>query len=355
MDWQMIQQRLGQWQESLLAVVSDMRSDGRRGVWLIAMALVVYLVLATVLGMFWSAEPDAFGVNENAAVRAEVHGQTLAVGAVTTAALIEVASTMLDKTGGFVSNDISPPGVWLDNIVNWEYGVLIQVRDLTRALRESFSRSQSQSQEDADLGKAEPRLNFSNNSWAVPASESEYRDGIAYIDSYMQRLGDSDNSQSQFYARADNLNYWLVIVEGRLGSLSQRLSASVGKRRLNTDLAGDGAAQQSTPAPMEVEVKTAWSEIDDVFYESRGTAWALIHFLRAVEIDFADVLEKKNATVSLRQIIRELEGSQQMVFSPVILNGSGFGLMANHSLVMASYISRANAAIIDLRDLLSQG
>jgi hypothetical protein len=39
----------------------------------------------------------------------------------------------------------------------------------------------------------------------------------------------------------------------------------------------------------------------------------------------------------------------------VVLNGSGFGLFANHSLVMASYISRANAAVIDLRSLLTQG
>ena len=39
----------------------------------------------------------------------------------------------------------------------------------------------------------------------------------------------------------------------------------------------------------------------------------------------------------------------------MILNGSGFGFLANHSLVMASYISRANAAVIDLRNLLSQG
>ena len=39
----------------------------------------------------------------------------------------------------------------------------------------------------------------------------------------------------------------------------------------------------------------------------------------------------------------------------MILNGSGFGLFANHSLVMASYISRANAAVIDLRNLLEQG
>ena len=38
----------------------------------------------------------------------------------------------------------------------------------------------------------------------------------------------------------------------------------------------------------------------------------------------------------------------------MILNGSGFGVIANHSLVMANYISRANAAIIDLRRLLEQ-
>ena len=67
------------------------------------------------------------------------------------------------------------------------------------------------------------------------------------------------------------------------------------------------------------------------------------------------MLNRKNAITSLQQIIRELEMSQQPVSAPVIVNGEGFGLLANHSLVMASYISRANAAIIDLRELLSQG
>ena len=71
--------------------------------------------------------------------------------------------------------------------------------------------------------------------------------------------------------------------------------------------------------------------------------------------NFADVLAKKNATVSVRQIIRELEAAQEPVWSPMILNGSGYGMLANHSLVMANYISRANAAVMDLRQLLSQG
>ncbi|MEW8031675.1 MAG: DUF2333 family protein, partial [Candidatus Thiodiazotropha endolucinida] len=47
--------------------------------------------------------------------------------------------------------------------------------------------------------------------------------------------------------------------------------------------------------------------------------------------------------------------TQGPISSPVVLNGSGLGIFANYSLVMASYISRANAAVIDLRSLLSQG
>lgn len=350
MDSQSIKERFLQWRDNTLDVVGG-GSMARS----VAAALAVYLIVAFFVGIYWSIMPDEFSVEENATALAESNGQQVVVGTTTTAALIRVTSTLLDKPGGFISNDILPPGLWLDNMPNWEYGVLIQSRDMVRALRESFSRSQSQSREDTDLAKAEPSLNFSRDSWAVPATESEYRGAIKHMNAYLLRLGDKSNSGAQFYARSDNLRYWLKIVESRLGSLSQRLSASVGKRRLNTDLAGDSSATQSTNAPSEVEVKTPWTEIDDVFYESRGTAWALLHFLRAVEVDFAEVLKNKNAVVSLKQIIRELESTQHTVYSPMILNGSGFGVLANHSLVMASYISRTNTAIIELRDLLSQG
>jgi hypothetical protein len=279
----------------------------------------------------------------------------LVTGAVTTSALIGVVDTLLSKRGGFIYNDVLPPGLWLDNMPNWEYGALIQARDLARAMREVYSRSQSQSREDSDLASAEPQLNFSASSWIMPASESEYAQARRLFQRYLDRLVDTQEDNAQFYARADNLRYWLSSVENRLGSLSQRLSASVGQRRINTDLAGDSAARQSTVAPGETLIKTPWLEIDDVFYEARGAAWALLHFLRAAEIDFADVLERRNARVSLQQIIRELESTQSTVWAPMILNGSGFGLLANHSLVMGSYISRAHAAMIDLRDLLSRG
>ncbi len=353
----LIEKIKGYW-ASCINYVKDWRSDfseSRLVVKLGAAIVALYFAIGLVLGIIWSSEPDTFAVRERALQEVGNDEARLVTGVHTTSALIHVVDTLLDKPGGYLTNDIAFPGVWLDNIPNWEYGALIQVRDLSKAMRESFSRSQSQSRQDPNLAKAEPHFNFRNDSWMLPQTESEYREGVEYLRLYLAGLADEASVGTQFYARADNLRYWLSTVESRLGDLSQSLGASVGPKRLNTDLAGDAEASQATSAPGEIRVKTPWTKIDDVFFQARGSTWALIHFLKAVEIDFAGVLEKKNAKVSLQQIIRELEATQQTVFSPVILNGGGFGVLANHSLVMASYISRANAALIDLRELLSQG
>lgn len=322
----------------------------------LALAVVVglYFLVALLIGWYWSAEPDRFAVPQHVRQAADASQRQIVNGYTTVETLKRVASTLLDKPGGYLSNDIAPPGLWLDNMPSWEYGVLVQVRDLSRALRKDFARSQSQSTEDADLSKAEPLFNFDNRSWALPASESEYRNGIRYLDRYLARLSDP-SPKAQFYSRADNLNNWLGDVGTRLGSLSQRLSASVGRVRLDAQVAPELQPDGAQPVLEEQRVETSWLQIDNVFYEARGQAWALSHLLRAIEVDFADVLAKKNAAIGVRQIIRELEAAQDPLWSPMVLNGSGYGVLANHSLVMANYISRANAAIIDLRNLLSQG
>jgi hypothetical protein len=328
-------------------------SDHSKGWFSLPVVLIVIFLIG--LGGYWSDEPEVFDIiAATAKIAPEIDGTTT-TGSYTTSSVIVAMETLLNKRGGYLSNDILPPSIWLDNIPNWEFGVLVQVRDITRSMRNDFSRSQSQSTEDKDLIIAEPKFNFDSKSWIFPATENVYQEGIDALYVYLNRLQDPSNPDAQFYARADNLKDWLSQVEKRLGSLSQRLSASVGQTRFNTDLAGEAEAVQSTKTDKQLEVKTPWYEIDDVFYESRGAAWALVHFLKAVELDFAPTLRKKNALISLRQIIRELEATQQSLSSPMIMNGSGFGMFANHSLVMASYISRENAAVIDLRNLLEQG
>lgn len=338
-----------------MPVVSSMPRSGSR--WLfrgIALLICVYLVLVLALMWWWSYEPEQFDVGKFAQSRAATNQPQLVVGAVVTGSLVGSAETLLDKRGGYISNDKFPPGLFMDNVPNWEFGVLTATRDLARELRNKFSRSQSQSEEDVDLKEADPLFSSPNDRWLLPSSEGQYRKAIAHVDAYLLRLAKNDINGAQFYARADNLADYLDMVSTRLGSLSQRLSASVGQLQLQGDAAVDPSAPPPAAQTRQV-VKTPWDKIDDVFYESRGYTWALLEQLKAVEIDFAPVLERKNAMVSLKQVIRELEESQKPVMSPMILNGSPFGFFANHSLVMANYVSRANAAIIDLRSLLNRG
>lgn len=309
-------------------------------------ALLALILLMSVVSLYWSAEPDFLVLDK---------AEKPVVGVATTEMLIKSIDTLLDKPGGYLSNDVAPPSVFLDNMPNWEFGVLQQIRDLAKAMRNDYSRSQTQSVANSSLERAEPMFNVHNDAWIFPSAEGEYREGNKALQQYLDGLRDQSNPNAQFFARADNLNEWLSLVEKRLGSLSQRLSAARPQLRVNTDLAGDKNAEQSTASSANVVAKTSWFKIDDNFYEARGTAWALIHYLRAAEIDFRDILLDKNALVSLQQIIRELEATQQPVRSLIILNGSGMGMFANHSLVMSSYISRANAAINDLRRLLADG
>ena len=320
-----------------------------RNPFVIAAAVIVFIMLF--IGWYISGEPSYIKIESAKDEKTQKH----IVGYATTHALIGSVETMLNKNGGYLSNDVLPPFSLVDNIPNWEFGVLQQVRDLAKSLRNDYSRSQTQSVADKDLELAEPKFNVDSEAWMFPSAESEYSEGVELLQGYLKRLQDSTQQNAQFYARADNLNEWLSLVEKRLGSLSQRLSSSRKQVRVNTDLAGDANAKQSTDSEKKIVSETSWFEIDDNFYEARGTSWALIHYLKAAEIDFRPVLEDKNAVPTLRQIILELEATQQPLSSPMVLNGKGMGVFANHSLVMSSYISRANAAIADLRRLLSEG
>ena len=101
--------------------------------------------------------------------------------------------------------------------------------------------------------------------------------------------------------------------------------------------------------------QTSWLDIDNIFYEARGASWALLHIFRAIKVDFADILLDKRAMNTVDIIIKEMENALAPILSPMILNGGGYGLFANYSLTMANYIARANAAALDLRDVMNRG
>ena len=343
--------------------------------WILSVLTLTSLFVLFVLSQWWGREPAQFNILEEAILQAnpetiktehvsaeenqeaatpsyEALAVDLPLGYAYSSTLSHIADTLLHKSGGYITNDIAPPGVLLDNITSWEFGALVMLRDGTTALRNHFARDQSQSEQDPDLAIAEPYFYYERNSWALPATEAEYEKGIEALHKYMERLKNPNaGKKAQFYARADNLWQYTEIVIKRLGDLSTRLSSNSSSSNFSpglTDLEIQEASGKGA-------TKVPWLEIDNVFYESRGASWALLHILRAIKHDFHDILLDKRAMRTVDIMIRELESSLTPIMSPMVLDGSGYGLFANYSLSMANHIARANAAALDLRDIMNRG
>lgn len=287
--------------------------------------LLLLAVLATILlCAWWSRQPEAPDV---AQVTAGLGRQAAVPGAVSVATVIDTVRVLLEKPGGFTANDALPPGVLLDDMPAFENGALQAVRDYLLALRRDFSRAETQFVEDPDLVRAESRLLFDSSSWLVPPAEGEYQDGMQVLARYLARLVDAPQPGARFHPRADNFARWLSDVGQRLDRYGRDLVAS-----------GTGNA--------------AWSDIDNGFFAARGYCWALRVQLLAAEHDFAPVLAPEDRQL-LADAVRALDGTQSGLSSPVILNGSEYGLLANHSLVLAGHVTRAAVALGALRTRLS--
>lgn len=79
----------------------------------------ILLVMWTALGIFWSNEPKVNDVVALADRAATDNGQQLVVGYTTAFTLRHLADTLLNKPGGYLSNDVTPPSVILDNMPSW--------------------------------------------------------------------------------------------------------------------------------------------------------------------------------------------------------------------------------------------
>lgn len=309
--------------ESLLldSAVVDRRARRRWPRVLLALA-AAWLVLA----FWWSRSPVAPDIRE----LPDIAGHAQVPAGLATATMLQAClERLLDKPGGWLSNDVMPPGAWLDNMPAFERGALGAARDLARAMRRDFGRAPEQALEDPDLQRAEPRFFFDPDRW--PGSEPEYREGIAALQGYRERLLAPSASAARFTPRADSLARWLEDVDARLDAHVRRLAAA---------------------SPEAEGGTTPWTEQDDAFFEARGYAWCLRAELTAIGIDFQGALGVARAQAPFREAIVELAGTQRALRTPLILGGSEYGVLANHSLVMAGYLARVRADLQQVRTRL---
>ena len=91
---------------------------------LVLIGLGAYFLTVVTLGIYWSLQPDPFDVRSVALERLDGDASRLVSGAVVVSSIGQVARTLLEKPGGYVNNDVFLPGVYLDNMPSWEYGVI---------------------------------------------------------------------------------------------------------------------------------------------------------------------------------------------------------------------------------------
>lgn len=284
--------------------------------------LLGLLVLTLLFGGYWSREPALPDVRD---VLAE---GTPAPGVASTGMLVATLRALLDKPGGLLANDLLPPGALLDDLPAFENGALQEMRTFLRALRRDFSRPVTQAVEDPDLLRAEPHLLFDSGNWRAPSAESEYADALVDIGRYLVRL-QADPPSAAFYPRADSLAGWLDEVIAQL----------------------DEQARQLAAAP-----RTRWLDVDDRFFAARGYCWALRGQLAALRHDFSAPpagVGVSAVDAHFAAALAALDGTRQPVTSPVILNGGEYGVLANHSLVLAGHVGRVAVALRALRGELA--
>jgi hypothetical protein len=103
--------------------------------WLAGLAFMTAAIINLALAWYWSYEPPLFDVRGIALQEAKKDNVKPVQGYVTSATAVHIAEILLNKRGGYLSNDVTPPSVFLDNVPSWEFGVLVQLRDLTRRMR----------------------------------------------------------------------------------------------------------------------------------------------------------------------------------------------------------------------------
>jgi hypothetical protein len=300
----------------------------RRRLWLWPLVLIGLIALYYALGMLWlhtiDDDPD-FALESSAP---EGGSQAVAV-----------AADLIDReinTHRWVANDpFFLPGSMLDNMPEYQQGIVAAISRFSLELTDQIARTRGSSQADPDLERAAGLLRYPGTiwiwdfrtSWAPTAtSEQQYRQAMAALRNYNQRLG---QGQAVFDARADNL----------LGTLD-RITADLGSSSAATD--------------QKVQAATFWPDFtaDNLFYANKGRLYAYFLLLRALQVDFANVIRERQMDGAWTQMLESFRAAAAL--QPwVVMNGAPDGqLMPNHLTAQGFFLLRARTQLREISNIL---
>ncbi|MEX2606446.1 MAG: DUF2333 family protein [Kiritimatiellia bacterium] len=321
------------------------------------------LIIGTAISVYWNRIPRTFDVEEAARARTALYehrkpDQILPRGYRTTSVIIHLADQLFTKPGGYLSNDWNPMSKIPDNMRNWEYGYVTQLRIMVQGLRYELSRSGPNSQEHESLRLAESKFNFTHDSLVLPSTESQYQEGIRLLESYLNDLNSASSEAKYFAARQDMVIRWLERQKVMLGNYTAQLQRNVGPATFDV---GVLTQDVSTMTPFLDAAKEDPDEVhgfferDDIFYQVRGGAYVMYHVMLAMRTDCEELFNSSKAMGIVNRVLNELENANNPMRSPMVLNGREFGFVQNHSMVMAAHLAKAHLAVQELQLQISGG
>jgi hypothetical protein len=228
---------------------------------------------------------------------------------------------------GWSVNDLwISPTRWLDNRANRQKGTIFATRMLLGFSATHLSKLGAVDAENPLLKEArEKRFAFSEDSWWLPSTESEYRKGIALMQQYE---ADLRANKAVFNMRSDDRYDFLSFITG--------------KQFLDQPL---GLLVQSNS-------EVSYSELDDRIYYTQGVVLVLRDVLTALFHLYPEISEKggaENIRIAMRGI------NQICTFDPlIVLRGNHDSVMADHRGKMARYLIEVRERLNDVAQSISR-
>ncbi|PWR20237.1 DUF2333 family protein [Zavarzinia aquatilis] len=255
-------------------------------------------------------------------------------------AAVAIAAAMVDREvnrNGWVANDpfFMPSGA-LDNMPNFQQGIVDAVSTFTIELRDHLGRMRGSSKADENLDEALSSMQYSGTKWVfdlsvsilpTATSEAQYRKGIKALETYNAGVA---AGTAAYDRRADNLQAVINRIALDVGSLSAALDKQIREN--------EGSLLDFT--------------CDDLFYRVKGTAYAYYLILKALRSDFAPIIEERHLGPLWDSAV---DGFAEVgSLSPLIVwNGGVDGqLMPNHLVSEGFFLLRARSQLYEIADIL---
>lgn len=255
---------------------------------------------------------------------------------------VAVAAALIDREvtqHPWVANDpFFLPGYYLDNMPNYQQGIIYALGRFSVLMSDQVGRARGSSQVDPDLDAVAGLLKYAGDVWIfnpktsllpTASSEAQYRDARKRLLSYNQRLREG---KAVFDPRSDNLSALLDSMAGDLGSQSAIIENYL----------------------REGKFWLTEGHADDIFYSTKGRAYAYYILLRELSQDYAVVIKERNLTSVWDNMLRSFREVATLHPYVIVSAAPDSQILPSHLAAQGFYLLRARTNLREITGILTR-